>query len=222
MSPRPDSGRIPAAERPDLAGADRPDLAAAVRAAAELLRAGGVVLYPTETFYALGADPGSPEGCAAVFRLKGREASRRLPRIAADREQVEALCRFPEGAAALADRRWPGPLTLVLPFRDREGSVAVRVSPHPVARALAAALGHPVISTSANRTGAPPARTAAAAVASLGDTAAAALTVLDGGTTPGGAPSVIVDATATPFHTLRGSLDSPDSPGSLDSLAVRA
>lgn len=205
MSPEFDPSRMP--------GGDRGDLAAAVRSAAERLRAGGVVLYPTETFYALGADPRSPEGCAAVFRLKGREASRRLPRIAADREQVEARCRFPEGAAALADRHWPGPLTLVLPLREREGTVAVRVSPHPVARALAAALGHPVISTSANRSGAPPARTAAAAVASLGETASASLTVLDGGTTPGGAPSVIVDATGTPFRTLRGSLES---------LAVRA
>lgn len=205
MSPEFDPSRMP--------GGDRGDLAAAVRSAAERLRAGGVVLYPTETFYALGADPRSPEGCAAVFRLKGREASRRLPRIAADRAQVEALCRFPEGAAALADRYWPGPLTLVLPLREREGTVAVRVSPHPVARALAAALGHPVISTSANRSGAPPARTAAAAVASLGETAAASLTVLDGGTTPGGAPSVIVDATGAPFRTLRGSLES---------LAVRA
>ena len=200
MNPRPDPARLP--------GADGPDLAGAVRSAAERLRAGGVVLYPTETFYALGADPRSAEGCAAVFRLKGREASLRLPWIAADREQVAAACRLSEAAAALADRYWPGPLTLVLPLRAREAPVAVRVSSHPVARALAAALGHPVVSTSANRSGAPPARTAAAAVASLGETAAAPLAILDGGTTPGGAPSVIVDATGTPFRALRGSLES--------------
>lgn len=205
MSTEFDPTRIPVGDRSGLAGA--------VRSAAERLRAGGVVLYPTETFYALGADPRSPEGCAAVFRWKGREASLRLPWIAADREQVEAVCRLSEAAAALAERYWPGPLTLVLPLRDREDTVAVRVSSHPVARALAAALGHPVISTSANRSGALPARTAAAAVASLGEAAAAPPAILDGGTTPGGAPSVIVDATGTPFRALRGSLDSlSDSP----------
>ena len=213
MSPKSDPARLP--------GAGGPDLAAAIRSAAERLRAGGVVLYPTETFYALGADPRSAEGCAAVFRLKGREASQRLPRIAADREQVAAACRLSDAAAALADRYWPGPLTLVLPLRDADDPVAVRVSSHPVARALAAALGHPVISTSANRSGAPPARTAAAAVASLGETPAAPLAILDGGTTPGGAPSVIVDATGTPFRALRGSLESLSEAPPPDSRAPR-
>lgn len=209
VSPEHGDPESPGTDPPAVAGGDGSDLAAAVRSAAEHLRAGGVVVYPTETFYALGADPRSPEGCAAVFRLKGRDASRQLPWIAADREQVAAACRIPEAAAGLAARHWPGPLTLVLPLRGREGTVAVRVSSHPLARALAAALGHPVVSTSANRSGAPPARTAAAAVASLGETAAAPPPrVLDGGTTPGGAPSVIVDATKTPPRTLRGSLDS--------------
>lgn len=208
MSPERGDPESQAADAAGIAGGDGSDLAAAVRAAAEHLRGGGVVVYPTETYYALGADPRSPEGCTAVFRLKGRDASLRLPWIAADREQVAAACRIPEAAAVLAERHWPGPLTLVLPLRGREGTVAVRVSSHPVARALAAALGHPVISTSANRSGAPPARTAAAAVESLGETRAAPLRILDGGTTPGGAPSVIVDATQTPPRTLRGSLDS--------------
>lgn len=209
MSPEGGDPERPDADPPATPGGGAADLAAAVRSAAEHLRAGGVVVYPTETFYALGADPRSPEGCAAVFRLKGRDASLRLPWIAADREQAAAACRIPEAAAALADRHWPGPLTLVLPLRGRDGTVAVRVSSHPVARALAAALGHPVISTSANRSGAPPARTAAAAVESLGRTGAAPPPrILDGGTTPGGAPSVIVDATQTPPRTLRGSLDS--------------
>lgn len=209
MSPEGGDPGSRADDAPAIAGGDGSGLAAAVRSAAEHLRAGGVVLYPTETFYAIGADPRSPEGCAAVFRLKGRDASLRLPWIAADREQAAAACRIPEASAALADRHWPGPLTLVLPLLGRDGTVAVRVSSHPVARALAAALGHPVISTSANRSGAPPARTAAAAVASLGETGAEPPPrILDGGTTPGGAPSVIVDATQTPPRTLRGSLDS--------------
>ena len=85
-------------------------------------------------------------------------------------------------------------------------TVAVRVSPHPVARALAAALGHPVTATSANRSGAPPATTAREVREGLGGPEAAGIRVLDGGRTPGGEPSVIVDATGGTPTTLRGSL----------------
>ncbi len=170
---------------------------------AALLRRGGIAIYPTETFYALGADPRSPEGVAAVFRAKGRPPDRALPWIAADREQVASVAVLTPVAEKLA-RRWPGPLTLVLDRRDGAGTVAIRVSAHPLARAVARELGHPVISTSANRSGAPPAVTAAAA-------ALPGVPALDGGTTPGGAPSAIVDATGPVPVALRGRI--PDSGG---------
>ncbi len=170
------------------------------------LKAGGVALYPTETFYALGADPRSPEGVRAIFRIKGRSPDAPLPWIAADEAQVRALCVLSAAASKLAEGRWPGPLTLVLPRRDAPGTVAVRVSSHPLARGLARALGHPVISTSANRSGAPPAVSAAAALASISQARPTTVLVLDGGDTPGGAPSVIVDATGDEFRTLRGRL----------------
>lgn len=184
---------------------------AALRAARDALLAGGAAVYPTETFYALGADPRSERGCAAVFRLKARGPGKPLPWIAADREQAVAVCEFPPAAEALARRYWPGPLTLVLPLRSGAGSAAVRVSAHPLARALAAALGHPVVSTSANRSGEPPARTAAEAAAALAPALApedSPIPVLDGGTTPGGAPSVILDLTGPAPRAVRGSLDS--------------
>lgn len=182
-----------------------PAAAGLLAAAAAQLRGGGVALFPTETFYALGADPRSEAGVAGVFRLKRRAPGLRLPWIAAGREQVESRCRMSPEARALAGRYWPGPVSLVLPLRGAETeTVAVRVSAHPTARALAATLGHPVISTSANRSGVPPATTANGALEALG--APEGVFVLDGGSTPGGAPSAIVDCAAMPPRLLRGSL----------------
>lgn len=172
------------------------------------LRSGAVVAFPTETFYALGADPRCPAGVAEIFRLKGRPEDRRLPWIAASRAQVEAVCRLPKAAAALADRYWPGPVTLVLSLRsaDEEG-VAVRVSAHPLARALAGALGHPVISTSANRSGAPPVTTAGEVREAFAGPENANFRILDGGRTPGGEPSAIVDLTGASARVLRGTIE---------------
>ena len=179
-----------------------------VRRMAAELRSGGVVVFPTETFYALGADPRCAGAVSDVFRLKGRPEDRRLPWIAASRAQVEAVCLLSGPAAALADRCWPGPVTLVLPLRADAGEgVAVRVSSHPLARALAEALEHPVISTSANPSGAPPLTTAAAVREALVGRGAESLRILDGGRTPGGEPSVIVDLTGPSPRVLRGTLD---------------
>ena len=179
-----------------------------VRRMAAELRSGAVVAFPTETYYALGADPRCAEAVSEVFRLKGRPGDRRLPWIAASRAQVEAVCFLPERAASLADRCWPGPVTLVLPLRAAGGAgVAVRVSSHPLARALADAVGHPVISTSANPTGAPPLTTAAAVREAFAGRGAESFRIFDGGRTPGGEPSAIVDVTGESPRVLRGALD---------------
>ena len=179
-----------------------------VRRMAAELRSGAVVVFPTETFYALGADPRCAGAVSEVFRLKGRPEDRRLPWIAASRAQVEAVCLLSGPAAALADRCWPGPVTLVLPLRADAGEgVAVRVSSHPLARALAETLEHPVISTSANPSGAPPLATAAAVREAFVGRGAESLRILDGGRTPGGEPSVIVDLTGASPRVLRGMLD---------------
>lgn len=133
------------------------------RAADRVLR-GGVLVYPTSTLYGIGGDATDPAVAARVRRVKGgRDAPFVL--LAASPDDAFALASaVPAAARALARRFWPGPLTLVLPAADRlpdavvgpDRTVAVRVDPHPFPRALAAATGRPLISTSANPTGGPP------------------------------------------------------------------
>lgn len=169
-------------------------------AAADVLLRGGLVVFPTDTFYGLAADPRIPDAVARVFGVKGRAADVALPLVAASLEQVEASSlRVSASTRALARRFWPGPLTLVVdagpkiaaPVHGGTGTVAIRVPDHAVARGLSASLGFPVVSTSANRSGRPAPRTADAAVESLGEDVEL---VLDSGLTPGGEPSTIVDA----------------------------
>lgn len=176
-----------------------PDLAS-LEPAFESLKRGGVLAYPTDTLYGLGADPRNPEAIARVFQIKGRREQQSIPLIAATLEQAHAVGRFNSTAERLAQRFWPGPLTLVLQQSvslangvGQRGTIAVRVPDHPIARALAAGLGFAITSTSANRTGAPPCTTVGELVSAVG----AELTiVVDGGPTRGGLPSTIVDVSA--------------------------
>ncbi len=171
------------------------------------LRAGGVVAIPTDTFYGLAADPTQATAVKRLFELKGRAAGEALPLIAVSIEAVEKFCG-PLGSAGarLAARFWPGPLSLVMEapaavdtaVHAGRGTVAIRVPDHPVARALAGAFGAPLTATSANRSGQPPWRHAAG-IADLG----ADVFIIDAGETPGGAPSTIVDARATPPRLVR-------------------
>ena len=166
--------------------------------AIDALRAAELVVYPTETFYGLGADPFSPAALERLFVAKGRDAEKTVALIAADADSALALSREVSPIARrLADMFWPGALTLVLPARADlpdaivgiGGGVGVRVSPHPVALALAAGLGHPLTATSANRAGDPAARTLAEARAALGDKVKV---FLEGGTLNAAAPSTVV------------------------------
>lgn len=172
-----------------------------------VLRAGGLLLYPTETLYAFGGC-GLDAGAARLTRdAKGRADDKPLPLIACDLDQARSLCAsWPEPASRLAARFWPGPLTLVLPARDEvpfevtagKGTVAVRVPGQALPRLLSRAAG-PLISTSANPSGAPPATRCREALATMGQAIALAL---DGGTCAG-APSTIVDLSAGDPRVLR-------------------
>jgi len=181
--------------RVDPASCQPADLAPAV----EWLRSGGVVAFPTETFYGLAVDPVSASAVSALVDLKGRAADAALPLIAGTLDQVRAIGTLGALDERLAGAFWPGPLTLVVTARDpfasgvaaADGAVAIRVPGHPVARALAVAWGRPLTATSANRSGLPPARRAADLVDLADD---ARVMVIDGGDTPGGRPSTIVDA----------------------------
>ena len=173
------------------------DLDPAVR----VLRSGGMVAYPTETFYALGVDPRSPAGVKRIFSLKRRPADRPVPLIAANIAQVaDHVGSMTPLARRLASRGWPGPLTLIIPASPAlcgdvhlfTGNVAVRVPSDSIACALAAAAGHAITATSANFSGEPALSTPDAVAAAFADSIDV---LIDAGCTPGGLPSTIVDAT---------------------------
>ena len=161
------------------------------------LRAGELVVYPTETFYGIGADPFSASALARLFRVKEREPGRPVGLIAADAAMAFSVAReVPIEARRLADAFWPGPLTIVMAARDEiapeltgPDGVGVRVSPNPVARALSAGLGRPVTATSANLTGEAPASTLDEARAGLGEKVKV---YLEGGKSTASAPSTVI------------------------------
>jgi L-threonylcarbamoyladenylate synthase len=161
------------------------------------LRSGELVVFPTETFYGIGADPMQPGALDRIFEVKGREPDKPIALIAADIVSALALAReIPRDVGLLAEMFWPGPLTLVLPAREGlnpaligSAGIGVRVSPHPIARELARALGGLITATSANLSGEPPARTVSQTRQSLG---ARVRVYLDGGVLEGDAPSTVV------------------------------
>ncbi|HVZ50838.1 MAG TPA: L-threonylcarbamoyladenylate synthase [Pseudolabrys sp.] len=137
--------------------------AEAIKTAAACLAAGGLVAFPTETVYGLGADAGQGEAVARLYAAKGRPAFNPLIAHVADLAAARRVARFDAAAEKLAHAFWPGPLTLVLPKQPDCAvselalagldSVAVRVPAHPVAQALLKAFGRPVVAPSANRSG---------------------------------------------------------------------
>jgi len=167
-----------------------------VAIAARAIQDGLLVVYPTETVYGLGANPFSVEAMERVFRCKGRMRDVPLPLIAADLEQVMAVVEsLGDAARRYAETFWPGPLGLLLPRSDRlpdavtagRAQVSVRVPAHDTARALCRETGHPIVSTSANASGAAPAR-------SLDELTLAGIAVaIDGGLLPDRPPSTIFD-----------------------------
>lgn len=184
----------------------------AVQRAVEVLRSGGVFAHPTSTVYGLGARA-TPEGDAAVAGLKGYGPDRPLIRLAASGTQVRQRrpeVRWPEAAGRLAERFWPGGLTLVLDDGTREG-VAVRVDGHPVARAVPAALDDLTSSTSLNRAGGEPARDPESAVEVLADMAPVGrrCVLLDAGPLPDSPPSTILTLREDPPRVLRSGAVAP-------------
>jgi L-threonylcarbamoyladenylate synthase len=188
--------------------ASRPD-PETLRRAASLLRDGRLVAFPTETFYGLGAHALDEAGVARIFRAKGRPGDKPLLVLVESLAMVERVARdVPDRARRLMAKYWPGPLTLVLPARAGlpaaltagTGTIGVRLSGHPVARALVHAVDAPVTAPSANRHDGAAPRTADEVLAALGP---AVDLVLDGGPTPGGLPSTVLDVTAVPPVVLR-------------------
>jgi len=171
-----------------------------LRVARRVLRAGGVVAYPTEAVYGLGCDPFDAAAIARLLAMKGRAADKGLILVAADFAQIAALVEEPDGTVrARLQASWPGFVTWVLPARvhvprwltGRHRGLAVRVTAHPVAAELCRQFGGPLVSTSANPTGRRPARDALTVRRYFGST----LDYLVGGRVGGAAsPSEIRDA----------------------------
>ncbi|HEY7041247.1 MAG TPA: L-threonylcarbamoyladenylate synthase [Methylomirabilota bacterium] len=180
-----------------------------MRAAGARIAAGGLVAFPTESFYGLGADALDPDAIARVFEVKGRPDDKPLLVLVDGIEMVRELtAAIPDGARALMARHWPGALTVVLRAAARVpaaltgggGTVGVRLPDHPVARALVGAAARPVTAPSANPSAAPPPLTAAAV---RGYFDGRVELILDGGTTAGGPGSTVADCTRWPPRILR-------------------
>jgi L-threonylcarbamoyladenylate synthase len=177
----------------------------AIAAAAAALHAGDLVILPTETVYGLAANAGDPAAVARIYAAKGRPQFNPLIAHVADLAQAERIAIFNSRARALAAAFWPGPLTLVLPVRDRGAAcdlaragldtVAVRAPAHPAAQAVLRAFRGAVAAPSANRSGRPSPTTFADAWAETGEAAAAGL---DGGPCRVGLESTVVSILDAP------------------------
>jgi L-threonylcarbamoyladenylate synthase len=185
--------------------------AAAVERAARTLAAGGLVAFPTETVYGLGADATNGAAVARLYDAKGRPSFNPLIAHVADADAARALARFPPGAKRLASAFWPGPLTLVLPKLAQcpvaELAIAVRVPSHPLARAILLAFGRPVVAPSANRSGHVSPTTAQHVLADLRGRIEL---IVDGGPTPMGLESTIVACLDRPVLLRPGALTRAD------------
>jgi len=193
---------------------------AGIARAAEILRGGGIVALPTETVYGLAGRADSETAIAEIYRAKGRPEFNPLIVHVASCEHAEALGLFDDRARLLAERFWPGPLTLVLPLREAAAvapavtaglpTIALRVPAHPVMRAVLAEAGLPLAAPSANRSGSVSPTSAEHVLASFGN----ALPVVDGGSCERGLESTIVAIRPDGWQLLR--------PGPIAEAAVAA
>ena len=178
-------------------------------AALAALRRGEAVVFPTETFYGLGANALDTKAVDRVAELKGRSADSPIAVIVADRAMLAQIVDdIPPAAEKLIARFWPGPLTLVLPAKkgipaplvNAAGKIGARVSSHPTAAGLARELGRPLTATSANPSGKDPARSIAEAQAYFADSIGI---YLDGGTLTGTAASTVAEINGGEVKIIR-------------------
>jgi L-threonylcarbamoyladenylate synthase len=194
-----------------------PDDEAGRAAAIEVLRSGGLVAMPTDTVYGIGVALDAEDGLARLFAAKDRPLDRAVVLLVADLEQAASVGVLSPPARLLADRFWPGGLTLVLRQVPDAGlpaaltggaaTIGVRIPDHESPRALARALG-PLPVTSANLSGQPDARDAAAVLVHLGSRIDL---VLDGGPARGGVPSTVVDCSGKLPRIRRAGVIAPDA-----------
>jgi len=177
--------------------------------AVEVLRQGGIIAYPTETFYGLGVDSANEKAIQRLFAVKGRDFRNPIPVIIGSENDLKhTVMEIPPVAADLMAKFWPGPLTLVFAASTAissrltadTGKIGIRISSNPIARLLAQKLSSPLTSTSANRSGQQECVTAQEVCEKIGMDLDL---IIDGGKTPGGKGSTIVDITVAPPVVLR-------------------
>ncbi|HHS97820.1 MAG TPA: threonylcarbamoyl-AMP synthase [Chloroflexi bacterium] len=179
----------------------------AIERAAEVLRGGGLVVFPTDTVYGLAAHVGDREAIARIYEAKGRNTSRPIALLLSDVEHLPKVAVLPESILPLARRFWPGGLTLVVPKTDAVPTVVspgptvgVRIPDLDLARGIIRAAGGVLAVTSANLSGQPAALTAQEALEQL---AGRVDLIVDGGPCRGGIPSTVLDCTVWPPAILR-------------------
>jgi len=181
----------------------------ALKKASVIIKKGGVVAYPTETFYGLGVKYDDISALKKLYGIKYRSWNKALPLIIGEVQELDLIAsEMTVSAEKLAKKFWPGPLTLLLPARPdisefitaNTGKIAVRIPGASFALDLARSLGFPITATSANISGMPPADTAEDVIKYFGD---ALDLIVDCGKTPGGKPSTIVDASGQKIRFLR-------------------
>jgi len=203
-----------------------------IAAAARVLACGGVVAYPTETVYGLGVDARNAAAIAQLIELKGRDAGLGLSLLVSGMDMAVSLLaeRPPPQALLLAERFWPGPLTIVLPaaaslaseLRGPSGGVGLRCSSDPWASALVARFAAPLTSTSANRSGAEAARSAGEVRAAFAGAAERSPFVLDGGSRRGSQVSTVIEFCEGTAMVLRAGAIGESAIASIIPLAERA
>ncbi len=181
----------------------------AIEKASGTIKKGGVIAYPTETFYGLGVKYDDIAALRKLYGIKHRSWNKALPLIIGEKEELDLIAsRITVSAEKLAGKFWPGPLTLLLPAKPHisefitanTGKIAVRIPGQSFALDLARSLGFPITATSANISGMPPADNAEDVIRYFGD---ALDLIIDCGKTPGGRPSTIVDASGEKIRFLR-------------------
>jgi len=177
--------------------------------AVAILKSGGVIGFPTETFYGLGADARSEAAIGKIFDAKGRDFNNPILVVIGEPGQVDLFAQdIPAQARALMKRFWPGPVTILFKasaavspkLTAGSGKIGIRLTSHPIARELSRRLGGPLTATSANLSGAPECSAAEEVLSQLEGRLDG---LVDGGRTPGGKGSTIVDVTASPAKVLR-------------------
>jgi len=179
-----------------------------IREASKVVKNGGLVVYPTDTVYGLGCDPFSVRAVERVFKVKGERKEKPLPILASNIKFIEKIAYINEKAKKIAEKHWPGALTLVVPKKPvlpgivtcGLASVGVRIPNHPVAIRLISLCDGLLVGTSANKTGEKPPKTAREATKQLGEQVDI---VLNGGPTPLRQESSIIDLTSTKPKMLR-------------------